>query len=83
MSLHGSRINATFTLSVCLNNTLSVNIKRLQNLIYEILKRTASKNNIYTVEVPISFDFILTYFKVYLMASFKEKHKHFLVREGM
>jgi len=50
----------------------------LQNPIYEILKRNASKNNIYTVEVPISFDFIQTLFKFYLILSFKEKHKHFL-----
>jgi len=48
---------------VCLDITLSVDIKQIQkkkNLIYETLKRTASKNNIYTVEVPISFDFIQT-----------------------
>ena len=78
VSWHGSRINITFALSVCLDITFSVDIKRLQNRIYEILKGTASKNNIYIAEVPISSEFTQALFKFYLTVSFKEKHKHFL-----
>ena len=41
VSWHDIRINITFILSLWLEITLSVHIKRLQNLIYEILKITA------------------------------------------